>query len=131
MITEIFSIVSVGIIGALVCVVLNQYKPEFTAIAGICSGIIVLLLVLPQFSSVFEYITQITEMGKINTSFSTTIAKSLGICIVTQLASDTCKDCGQSSLASKIELGGKVSILIISTPMFVSLIETVQKLINL
>lgn len=126
-----FEFVSVGIIGALICVVLSQYKPEFTALAGICTGLIILLLTLPQVSSVFEYITQITQIGEIGTSYSLTIAKSLGICIITQLASDTCKDCGQSSLASKIELGGKVSVLLISMPIFTSLIETVKKLVNL
>ena len=59
------------------------------------------------------------------------MVKALGVCVVTQLASDTCKDCGQNSIASKIELGGKVLILAISLPMFTSLLETINKLINL
>lgn len=128
---EFSSVVAVGIIGALVCVVLKQYKPEFAAPAAICTGLIILLIVIPQFSSALEYITKITQMGEIGSTYSITIAKALGICIISQLASDTCKDCGQSSLASKVELGGKISVLLISIPMFASLIETVNKLINM
>ena len=124
-------IIVIGIIGALVCVVINQYKPEYTVLAAIATGLVILLLLMPGLSSILEYINDISLIGKIDLSFGKTIVKALGICIVTQLASDTCRDCGQSSIASKIELGGKVSVLAVSIPMFVSLIETVQELINL
>ena len=124
-------IIVIGIIGALVCVVINQYKPEYTVLAAIATGLVILLLLMPELSSILDYINDISQIGKIDLSFGKTIVKALGICIVTQLASDTCRDCGQSSIASKIELGGKVSVLAVSIPIFVSLIETVQELINL
>ena len=128
---EAFLIIVIGIIGALVCVVINQYKPEYTTLAAIATGLVILLLLVPEISLIMEYINDIALVGKIDLSYGKTIVKALGICIVTQLASDTCRDCGQSSIASKIELGGKVSVLAVSVPIFVSLIETVQELINL
>ena len=124
-------IIVVGIIGALVCVVINQYKPEYTMLAAIATGIVILLLLVPDISLITEYLNEIVQVEKIDLSYGKTVVKALGICIITQLASDTCRDCGQSSIASKIELGGKVSVLVISIPIFVSLIETVQELINL
>lgn len=128
---ETFLIIAIGIIGALVCVVINQYKPEYTMLAAMATGLVILLLIIPEVSLITEYLNEIMQVGQIDLSYGKTIVKALGICIVTQLASDTCKDCGQSSIASKIELGGKVSVLVISIPIFVSLIETVQDLINL
>ena len=128
---QVSVIIVIGIIGALVCVVINQYKPEYTVLAAIATGLVILLLLMPGLSSILEYINDISLIGKIDLSFGKTIVKALGICIVTQLASDTCRDCGQSSIASKIELGGKVSVLAVSIPIFVSLIETVQELITL
>ena len=128
---EAFLIIVIGIIGALVCVIINQYKPEYTALVAIATGLVILLLLVPEISLIMEYINEIAQVGEIDLSYGKTIVKALGICIVTQLASDTCRDCGQSSIASKIELGGKVSVLAVSIPIFVSLIETVQELINL
>ena len=124
-------IIVVGIIGALVCVVINQYKPEYTMLAAIATGIVILLLLVPDIYLITEYLNEIVQVEKIDLSYGKTVVKALGICIITQLASDTCRDCGQSSIASKIELGGKVSVLVISIPIFVSLIETVRELINL
>lgn len=124
-------IIVVGIIGALVCVVINQYKPEYTMLAAIATGIVILLLLVPDIYLITDYLNEIVQVEKIDLSYGKTVVKALGICIITQLASDTCRDCGQSSIASKIELGGKVSVLVISIPIFVSLIETVRELINL
>lgn len=128
---EISTIVTIGIIGAVVCVVIKQYKPEYTILVGLGTGLVILFFTVPHFSSVVEYVNELSGLGEIDTGYIKIVIKALGVCIVTQLASDTCKDCGQNSIASKIELGGKVSILALSLPMFVSLLETVQKLINL
>ena len=128
---EISTIVAIGIIGTLVCMVINQYKPEYTILVGIGTGVIILLLIMPHFSSVLKYVGELVEIGYIDANYGRIVVKALGVCILAQLASDTCKDCGQNSIASKIELGGKVSVLALSLPLFVSLLETVQKLINL
>ncbi len=57
--------------------------------------------------------------------------KSLGICHLTQIASETCKDCGFNSIASKVELAGKIAIVLLTLPMLESLIKTIEKLIYL
>ena len=127
----ISTIVVIGIIGAIICVVINQYKPEYTVLVSLATGLIILLFTIPHFSSILEYINEFVSMGQIDSSYGKIVLKALGVCVVTQLASDTCKDCGQGSIASKIELGGKVSILALSIPLFVSLLETIKKLMNL
>jgi stage III sporulation protein AD len=128
---EISTIVVIGIIGAVICVVINQYKPEYTVLVALATGLIVLLFASEHLSSILEYVNRFISLGDIDSNYGEIVVKALGVCVVTQLASDTCKDCGQGSIASKIELGGKVSILALSIPLFVSLLETVQRLINL
>ena len=128
---DISTIVVVGIVGAVICVVINQYKPEYTVLVALTTGFIVLLFAIPHLSSILEYVNEFISLGHIDSDYGKIVAKALGVCVGTQLASDTCKDCGQGSIASKIELGGKVSILALSIPLFVSLLETIQKLINL
>ena len=40
-----------------------------------------------------------------------------------------CIDAGQSSIASKIELAGKIMIMIISAPVLISLLDVVMGLV--
>lgn len=127
---DVFTLVAIGVIGTLVCVLIKQYRPEYTALVAISTGIILLILILPQTKEALEYLENISNFADIDSIYIKTILKALGVCVVTQLASDTCNDCGQSSIASKVELGGKIAILTISIPFFTSLVETIQKLVD-
>ena len=128
---DVFALVAIAIIGAIMCVLIKQYRPEYTAFVAIGTGIIMLIGALPQTKELIDYMENISKLGDVDSVYIRTITKALGVCVTTQLASDTCRDCGQSSIASKVELGGKIVILTISIPFFASLIETIQKLVNL
>ena len=52
---------------------------------------------------------------------------SLGtcVCIFIYLAAEICKDAGYGAVGSQIELFGKVSILFVSMPVLLALLQTV------
>ena len=54
--------------------------------------------------------------------------KTMGIAYVTQFAAELCRDSGQSSIASKIELGGKVIIVTLSMPLLYNFLGVVEKI---
>ena len=56
--------------------------------------------------------------------------KTLGICFLAQFAADSCRDAGESALASKVELAGKISILVLSLPLFEDIAQTALGLIG-
>lgn len=51
------------------------------------------------------------------------LLKALGLCLVAQIASDVCKDCGESALSTSVELVGKLSIVLMALPVAAQLIE--------
>ena len=53
------------------------------------------------------------------------ILKITGIAILTEFAVSICKDSGESAIASKIDLGGKIIIISISIPIITALLELV------
>ena len=55
-------------------------------------------------------------------NYSQTIIKSLGICYVTQLGFDICKDCNENAIATVVELSGKVTLIILAIPLLEKLI---------
>ena len=66
--------------------------------------------------------------GAVEESFRVVI-KALGICLVTQMACDTCCDFGQNALAGKLELAAKIAILAISFPLFKQLFSLIERLL--
>lgn len=66
-----------------------------------------------------------TEIGGFKIAF-----KALGVCYITQFAADTCRDFGQSALASKAELVGKCAVLLLSVPLIENITEIALQLIG-
>ena len=56
--------------------------------------------------------------------------QALGVCFITQLASDACKDAGEGAIASKVELAGKVVILLLAMPLFEQIIGVATSLMT-
>lgn len=127
---SIFAIIGLGIVSALVCLLLKQYRPEYALSASIICGVTIFLTVIAQMTPLFETIHSI--LGKIDSGneYTSVIIKSLGICYVTQLASDTCQDAGERAMAGKIELAGRVAVLILALPMFSALLQIAIGLIG-
>ncbi|MDD7295461.1 MAG: stage III sporulation AC/AD family protein, partial [Oscillospiraceae bacterium] len=49
--------------------------------------------------------------------------KSIGICYLTGIAADLCRDSGESAMASVAELWGRITLLVLMLPMAKSLLE--------
>ncbi len=127
----IFTVFGISLISVCICVVLKKYNPEFSLIISLISCVLILALVFSNFQPILNSIKNCVNSFNLNNVYVTTILKALGICYITQIASETCKDCGFSSISSKVELAGKISIVLLSIPMFESLIKILQKLIYL
>ncbi|MEG0571237.1 MAG: SpoIIIAC/SpoIIIAD family protein [Oscillospiraceae bacterium] len=127
---NLFSIFGIALVATALCIIFKQYKPEYALVISIISGILIFTLLLINLKPIFEVIQELMLKARINGQYSKAIIKTLGICYITQLACDSCKDAGESSIAQKVELAGKVSIVIIALPLFENLVSIATKLIQ-
>lgn len=128
---EIIRIAFTGIVTALFYVLLRQIKPEIAPLIAI-GGVSVLIVVVSE--SLLGLTSEASEMlglagvGKENVSI---LIKSLGICLVTQFAANICYDNSCSSLASAVELAGKVGALMLAMPMLKAVANLAIGLLNM
>lgn len=121
---EIIKILSICLTAAILCLVLKQYKAEYALFISIIAGIFVLTLVIKNVFAPIQYIMAKIESLGIEIKHFKTALKALGIGYITNFIADSCRECGQVSLASKAELAGKTSIFIISLPLAIGVLET-------
>ena len=122
---EIVKIIGVGLVALILIIILKQYKPEFTIYASIIAGAIILLMVMDKLYSIINLLSNISQKAGIENEFLKIILKITGIAILTEFAVSICKDSGESAIASKIDLGGKIIIISISIPIITALLELV------
>ncbi len=124
------SLAALAVVIALLTVVVRQYKAEYGMAVGVAGGILLLLLVIAQMSGMFDSIGGMIDRVGIRQEWLTLLLKALGICYVTQFASDCCRDAGETALASKAELAGRVAVVLLALPMLTQLLESIVDMLS-
>lgn len=126
---DIIKIIGIGLVSLIIILILRQYKPEFVIYVSLIAGIAILAISLGQISGVINLLNSIANKANINTQFISLLLKITGIAFLTEFAVSISNDCGETAIANKIDLGGKVLIIVISMPIISALLETILKII--
>ena len=126
---DIIKIIGIGLIALIVIIIIKQYRPEFAVYVSLIAGALILLLILDKMSGVINLLTNLANKTSINKDFIFLLIKITGIAFLTEFAVSICKDAGESAIATKIDMGGKVMIVEISIPIISSLLETIVKIL--
>ena len=79
--------------------------------------------------TILDAMRQIQEMIHLNQVYLTTLLKITGITYIAEFASGLCKDAGYGAIGGQIEIFGKLSILAVSMPIVLALLETLKRLL--
>ena len=116
----------IGIAGAVFAIQLKQNKAEFSVYICIGISLIIFFNVLGHLKVVVETVREMVGFIHMENTYLTTLLKMLGIAYVAEFSSGICKDAGYQTIATQIELFGKLTILVLSTPILVALLNTIQ-----
>lgn len=126
---SIFKIVGFGIIAVSLVIILKNQKPELALMCVLASSIIMLLFIFDELKAVIELLNRLIDNSSIDKNFLKIILKIVGISYIVEFGRNICNDAGESSIANKIEIAGKVIIVSLSIPIVTSLVEIVSAVI--
>lgn len=121
------NIISVSILAVFVSFVslyLKKTLPEYAYALNIITVIIIILMILNKILPIAEKVKRLITYSKISNEYFFCVIKSIGICFISQFASNCCSDAGEKNLALQVEFVGKVSVLVISMPLFEKIMQT-------
>jgi Stage III sporulation protein AC/AD protein family. len=127
---EIFRVIGIGLIGAVIAGLLKTVKPEFSVFAVAGTGIIILILLINSFNEVLRSFSGIVEKSGISDELYAGILKIIGIGYLTEYSAGLCEDYGTPSIAKKLQLAGKVVIFLMSLPILTELVNVVAKFVE-
>ncbi len=127
---NIVTLCGFGILAAVLCVIVRQIKPESAVFVSIAAGIGILAAVVTAAAPSVGAITELAENAGIDGEFTKVLLKALAVCYITTLSADCARDAGESAVAAKLELGGRISIAMLSLPVFIELANMVTGLIG-
>ena len=115
-----------GVAGALLAIQLKQVKSEFAVYLCVAIGILIFMSLAGHLRTIIDTVKELTKTINLDHGYITTLLKMLGITYVAEFSSGICKDAGFQTIASQIEIFSKISILVLSMPILVALIQTIQ-----
>lgn len=125
------ALIALCIITALLALTLRGQRPEFAMLLSLGCGIFVLLALMGQMKEIMTGLEKIMSGLSGQSDLTAIILKALGICIVAELGSQCCNDAGETAIAAKVELVAKAALVLMSMPVFTSLMETAGELLSL
>lgn len=118
-------IAGLGIIATVIILVLKAQRPEMAVQISLITGVVIFLMVAGKLSVVLEFLDSYTSKADIDMKYLATLLKIIGIAYIAEFAAEVCKDAGEGAIASKIELGGKMLIMILAVPIITSLLDMI------
>ncbi len=126
---DVLLIAAFAVAACIIAVTLKDWQPNIAILISAAAGVMLTVYIVLGF---VPYIPSITAMTGIpdGSIYMTTLLKAVGICAVAGTASDVCRDAGQNALASRVDIGGRICVVIVSLPLFSKLLEEATGIIN-
>lgn len=123
---NIINLCLVALVGIITAVLLKGYKQEYSILVIFSLSMFFLTVILNVFRGIQEQFGIIVSELEQNKTFYKILFKIMGITYICEFSSGICKDAGYSSIASQIELVGKMLVFLSGVPILVSVVETIR-----
>ena len=116
----------IGLVSVILAVQLKAVKGEYGVYLVLCAGLVIFFYALSKLEAVVEALKRVQSYIQIDPVYLGVLMKMIGITYITEFASGICKDAGFGSLGGQIEILGKLSMLAVSMPILLALMETLK-----
>lgn len=125
---EIFQIVGLALVAAVLSVLLRNQRPEIALQVSIVTGVIIFLLMAARITTVVSLLEDIAKKINIDIVYLTTVLKITGIAYITTFGAEVCRDAGENAIASKIEFAGKILIMVLAIPILMAVLDIMVRI---
>ncbi len=119
-----------GVAGVLLAVQFKNGREEYGIYISIVLSLFIFLSVLGQLGVIISTVKTIGGYIHIDTGYIGTLIKMLGITYIAEFSAGICRDAGYQTIAVQIEIFGKLAVLVLSLPVLMTLLETIQAFLS-
>lgn len=122
---DIVKIAVLGIAGVFLAIPLKREKGEYSTFVAMVVGICIFIYLLTKVETVLLFVDSIKSQLPVDSRYIGLVVKMVGITYVSEFAANLCRDSGYSAIACQIEMFAKLSILVVSVPVFGAFLDAV------
>jgi len=125
----ILQIVAVGVLSAVLALTVKKQSPEIALMITITASILIFFMIMPLFAEAIGVFTRLGSMLDGGMHYVGLALRVVGVAYMAELGASVCVDAGESAIAAKIDLAGRVIILVLAMPVVVDIVNLVVGLL--
>lgn len=123
-------IIFTAVITVILSITISNFNKEFKVYITVIFGILVVLLLFRELKGYIQEFIDIFVRYDIKIEYFSTILKIVGIAYICDFISLLCKDLNYESVGKKVEMAGKMIILIYSMDIIKVFLDNLLLLVN-
>ncbi len=127
---DIIKIAMIGLAGVLLAMQVREGRKEYEVYITMASGLCIFFFLITKLEVVIDALGRIQGYIKMDSKYVAILLKMIGITYVAEFSSNLCKDAGYQAVAGQIEMFAKLSILVLSMPVLLALLETISQFLS-
>lgn len=127
---EMVQIVGVGMVAAVLSLVVRRSHPELAVQITIVVSCLVLLFLLSKLRTIIDLFEEMAKRAGVDEAYLIILLKIIGISYLTEFGAQVCRDANEGAIAAKVEIAGKVMILLMAVPIITFALDTILGLMR-
>lgn len=128
---DVMRIIGVAFITAVTAAILKPNKPEMSFAVTVTGIIVILMFFVDSLQNTLKVFSTIASVTGVENGLLKILLKIVGVGYITEFGAGVLNDFGSHSVADKVVLCGKVTIVMLSLPVIESLLQLVGGFLKL
>ncbi|MBR4014863.1 MAG: stage III sporulation protein AD [Anaerotignum sp.] len=126
---EMGRIIALGLVGTVLAVLMKKESPQIALLITTITGILIFATICTPLAGILTLLRETAEKAGVGGGYFAIVLKVIGIAYLTQFGAQLCADAGESAVAAKVELAGKILMMTAAAPVLVALLDMVMHLV--
>lgn len=114
---DLLPVAAAGVAAALCAVVVRQRAPEIAVALALAACVVLLWHTLPLLETIKDVLDELADLAQVSPQLLRPMLQTVGLALVTKLASALCQDAGEGSLAAFVEVAGSAAAVLVALPL--------------
>lgn len=128
---DIMKIIGVAFVTSVTAVILKSSKPELSFAVTVTGIIVILMFLVDALQNTLTVFSTIANVTGVENGLLKILLKIVGVGYITEFGAGILNDFGSNSIADKVTLCGKITIVMLSLPVVESLLQLVNGFLGL
>jgi stage III sporulation protein AD len=128
---EVARVVGFALVVTVLLVALRQQRPDMAIMLSLAAAVLILFFLVDQIWQAIALLQELASRAGVRDAYVRVLLRVMGIAYLAELGSQVCRDAGEGTMATKVEMAGKIVILVLAVPIVRALAEAILTLIPL